>query len=79
MNALRLVDGFPVALFEQHTGVSLLPWQNTIDKAIERGLLEQSGMHLKATPTGFNWLNETLEMFLPEVRRYPVIPLKLAP
>ncbi|ASJ70465.1 radical SAM family heme chaperone HemW [Granulosicoccus antarcticus] len=75
MNALRLVDGFPVPLFEQHTGTSLLPWQSTIDKAIERGLLERSGLQLKATPTGFNWLNDTLEMFLPGVRRYPVIPL----
>ena len=78
MNALRLVEGFPIPLFEQHTGTSLLPWQSTIDKAIDTGLLERVGLQLKATPTGFNWLNDTLEMFLPGVRRYPVIPLNLA-
>lgn len=77
MNALRLVDGFPLFLFEQHTGTSLLPWQDTIDTAIERGLLEHQGDGLRATPTGFNWLNEVLELFLPDeqIRRYPVIPL----
>ncbi len=78
MNALRLVEGFPIPLFEQHTGTSLLPWQSTIDKAIDKGLLERVGLQLKATSTGFNWLNDTLEMFLPGVRRYPVIPLNLA-
>ena len=77
MNALRLVDGFPVPLFELHTGTPMLPWQGTINQAIERGLLEQDGMHLRATPTGFNWLNDTLELFLPGVHRYPVIPLNI--
>lgn len=77
MNALRLVDGFSLPLFELHTGTSLLPWQGTINKAIERGLLVQDGMQLRATPTGFNWLNETLELFLPDVHRYPVIPLNI--
>ncbi|NND89367.1 MAG: oxygen-independent coproporphyrinogen III oxidase-like protein [Granulosicoccus sp.] len=75
MNALRLVDGFPLPLFEQHTGTSLIPWQGTIDQAIDRGLLEREGLSLKATATGFSWLNEILAMFLPDTRRYPVIPL----
>lgn len=77
MNALRLTEGFLLPLFEHHTGTSILPWQGTIDQAIERGLLEQDGMQLRATPTGFNWLNETLELFLPDVHRYPVIPLNI--
>ena len=80
MNALRLIDGFPIPLFEKHTGTSLLPWQTTIEQAISRGLLVRTGMHLKTTDTGLNWLNEVLELFLPgsndtTTRRYPVIPL----
>lgn len=82
MNALRLCEGFPIPLFELHTGVSLQRWQNTIDKAQQRGLLEQAGLNLKATPEGFDWLNDTLQLFLPDAqptdaKRYPIIPLNL--
>ncbi|MFT4727500.1 MAG: putative oxygen-independent coproporphyrinogen III oxidase [Granulosicoccus sp.] len=64
MNALRLIEGFPIPLFEQHTGVSIMPWQRAIESATEKGLLEQKGLNLCATPTGINWLNSTLELFL---------------
>ena len=82
MNALRLREGFPIPLFELHTGVSLHRWQSTIDNAMERGLLEQVGLNLRATATGFDWVNETLELFLPDAqpsndKRYRVIPLNL--
>ncbi len=66
MNALRLIDGFPIPLFQLHTGVSLLPWQGVIEQATSRGLLTQSGLNLQATPDGINWLNELLELFLPD-------------
>jgi putative oxygen-independent coproporphyrinogen III oxidase len=94
MNALRLIEGFPIPLFEQHTGVSMMPWQRAIESATQKGLLEQKGLHLRATPTGINWLNSTLELFLeeapgstgrdtgsgdaPSQRRYPIIPLKIS-
>lgn len=78
MNALRLTEGFPIPLFEQHTGVSLLSWQSAIDRAIEQGLLMKNGLDLRATDTGMNWLNSVLELFLPGEKRYPVIPLNLA-
>ena len=93
MNALRLIEGFPIPLFEQHTGVSLMPWQKAIEKATDKGLLEQKGLNLRATPLGINWLNSALELFLEETpdtsnkggtkgtpaeRRYPVIPLKIS-
>jgi oxygen-independent coproporphyrinogen-3 oxidase len=94
MNALRLIEGFPIPLFEQHTGVSMMPWQRAIESATEKGLLEQKGLNLRATPTGINWLNSTLELFLegapsspgrnaesknvPAARRYPIIPLKIS-
>ena len=82
MNALRLREGFPIPLFELHTGVALDRWQPAIDDAMDQGLIEQEGLNLKATPLGYNWLNDTLQLFLPEeepakIRRYPVIPLNL--
>jgi len=66
MNALRVVEGFPIPLFQLHTGVSLMPWQGVIEKAVDRGLLQQTGLNLHATPEGINWLNDLLEMFLPD-------------
>jgi len=83
MNALRLVDGFPIPLFQQHTGVSIDHWQGAIEAASQRGLLRQSGFELKATREGFDFLNDLLDCFMPEQSdtsdtdsfRYPVIPL----
>lgn len=82
MNALRLREGFALPLFALHTGVSLDTWQQNIEQAIERGLLEQAGLQLRATDQGFNWLNDTLQLFLPENQpknstSYRVIPLNL--
>lgn len=65
MNALRLIEGFPLPTFELHTGVSLMSWQHTIAQATDRGFLQQNGLNLRATPIGINWLNDLLEMFLP--------------
>lgn len=84
MNALRLREGFPIPLFELHTGVKLDTWQASLDAAIERGLIEQSGLDIRATDTGFNWLNDTLQLFMPDEvpamdKRYRVIPLNVAP
>ena len=82
MNALRLVDGFAIPMFEQRTGVSLNHWQGAIDTAIEKGLLEQSGLRLKASTLGFNFLNNLIELFMPNdivekpARTYPIVPLK---
>ncbi|MFK7859476.1 MAG: radical SAM family heme chaperone HemW [Granulosicoccus sp.] len=82
MNALRLREGFAIPMFELHTGVSLDRWQTDIEQAMERGLLEQAGLQLRATEQGFNWLNDTLQLFLPgdqttEAKSYRVIPLNL--
>ena len=79
MNALRLNDGFAIPVFEQHTGMALTRWQASIESAIEKGLLEQQELNLKASKTGFNFLNDLLEVFMPDNElsvRYPVFPLK---
>lgn len=64
MNALRLIDGFPLPLFEQHTGVSLQRWQPILTKAVNQGLLQQTGLNLHASEKGIDWLNDILELFV---------------
>ena len=86
MNALRLVDGFELPLFERHTGVPLDRWSRAIERAREAGLLEQAGLALRPTPRGLDCLNDLLLHFLDDEsdaepdapRRYPVIPLARA-
>ena len=81
MNALRLIDGVEIPLFERHTGVSLGRWNGAIRRAVDAGLLEQAGMSLRATPRGLDCLNDLLQHFMtdgPEeasTARYRVIPL----
>lgn len=78
MNALRLKEGFAIPVFEQHTGVSIQRWQKQIDDALNQGLLVQSGLNLKASDQGFNFLNDLLELFMPDDNKtlsYPIIPL----
>lgn len=65
LNALRLIDGFPFALFEQRTGMArslLLP---RLDPLAERGLIEYDQHQARASPRGLELLNEILSDFLP--------------
>ena len=65
LNALRLVEGFDVALFSERTGLPL----STIDKDLAgvegRGLLERDWKHIRPTERGRRFLNDLLEAFLP--------------
>ena len=80
MNALRLVDGVPMPLFQAHTGIDLQRWQPAIATAEADGLLEQQGLRLKATDRGLQFLNDLLGHFLdtPTEHRYPMMELHLA-
>jgi oxygen-independent coproporphyrinogen-3 oxidase len=65
LNALRLIEGFPFALFEQRTGMArslLLP---RLDLLAERGLIEYDQHQARASPRGLELLNEILSAFLP--------------
>ena len=88
MNALRLLDGFPLPLFQAHTGVAIDTWHAAINTALDKGWMAQTGLQLHPTELGTNWLNELLELFLPAdtagsktpgIHRYPVIALKPIP
>jgi putative oxygen-independent coproporphyrinogen III oxidase len=65
MNALRLNEGVPAALFEAHTGLPLIVCTAALEQARARGLLEQDVAQLKPTLQGQRYLNDLLELFLP--------------
>lgn len=69
MNALRLVDGFELDLFEQRTGLSPIVISHKLKKAQEKGLIEQkrspeNRILIKPTLLGQRFLNELLQLFL---------------
>jgi len=66
MNALRLTEGFPVSLFSARTGLSLTAALPMLEEAQQRGLLERDALHIRPTMLGQRFLNELLQLFLPE-------------
>jgi len=65
MNALRLTEGVPAALFEERTGLPLIVCAAALERARARGLLESEAGNLKPTLQGQHFLNDLLELFLP--------------
>jgi oxygen-independent coproporphyrinogen-3 oxidase len=65
MNALRLNQGFPVALFEERTGMPLALVLPKLDEAERRGLIERDHRHIAPTDLGRRFLNDLLQIFLP--------------
>jgi oxygen-independent coproporphyrinogen-3 oxidase len=66
MNALRLNDGVPAALFEQRTGLPLMVCNAALGRARGQGLLEADPIRLRPTVLGQRFLNDLLELFLPD-------------
>ena len=66
MNALRLNEGVPTALFEARTGLPLMVCADALERARIQGLLERDPTRLKPTPRGQHYLNDLLELFLPD-------------
>jgi len=69
MNALRLNDGFDSKLFEERTGLPLIVIQTQLDQAEERGLLVRNAFRIKPTILGKRFLNDLLQIFLPETSK----------
>jgi putative oxygen-independent coproporphyrinogen III oxidase len=66
LNALRLVEGFPVQTFEARTA---LPWQTvaaTVSVLAGRGLVEFDGKSCRTTALGWRFLNDVIMAFLPQ-------------
>jgi len=64
MNALRLIEGVSVDLFQQRTGLNIHTLETAIKKAQNKGLLVIAQGHMKPTLLGQRFLNELLELFL---------------
>ena len=65
MNALRLNEGVPAALFDERTGLPLIVCASALERARSLGLLERDATRLKPTLQGQRFLNDLLELFLP--------------
>ena len=66
LNALRLVEGFPVELFGNRTGQPIAVIERRLADAEAKGLLERDWQHIRPTRQGRLFLNELLEEFLPD-------------
>jgi len=65
LNALRLTEGFPVALFTERTGLSLSTIEPALREAEVNGFVVRDTGHLLPTSTGRRLLNDLLLLFLP--------------
>ena len=66
LNALRLVEGFEVKLFSERTGLALSTIEAGLEKAEAKGLIERDWKLIRPTARGQRFLNELLQLFLPE-------------
>lgn len=66
MNALRLTEGFDPRLFHLRTGLPVASIQHLLTEARDRGLIEWQHNCIRPTSDGRRFLNDLLEIFLPE-------------
>ncbi len=66
MNALRLHEGVPKALFNARTGLPLNVAASALAEAKRRGLLSEDATSLRPTLLGRRFLNDLLQLFLME-------------
>jgi len=64
LNVLRLVEGFPIELFCQRTGLPIITIQSRLEKAESDGLIERNLKHIRPTERGQRFVNDLLELFL---------------
>jgi oxygen-independent coproporphyrinogen-3 oxidase len=69
LNALRLVEGFPVTLFQERTGLPLSVVDREMEKAALDGLIERDWQCIRPTTRGRLFLNELLARFLSDGSR----------
>ena len=68
MNALRLADGFALALFTERTGLPAEALEAPLARAEARGLVERDAFSVRPTPRGRRFLNDLLGLFVPEAQ-----------
>ena len=68
MNALRLAEGFDVALFAERTGLPIAVIDRPLAAAEAKGLVERDHVRIRPTVLGRRFLNDLLQLFLPEAK-----------
>lgn len=64
LNALRLKEGVALSSFEERTGLTKSQIQAGLQQAIKKGLLVDSKTRLQTTALGWQFLNDTVALFL---------------
>jgi putative oxygen-independent coproporphyrinogen III oxidase len=64
MNALRLVNGVPLHLFTQRTGLPASRLEPALARAEQRGFVENTRGLIRPTALGYRYLNFALELFM---------------
>ncbi len=64
LNALRLKDGVPTERFTERTGLSIAAISHQLEAASKKGLLDPDPRVLRATPLGWQFLNDLQALFL---------------
>ena len=65
MNQLRLCEGFAEARFRERTGLPLEALEPELSHRLEEGWLEREAGFIRCTDTGYNFLDDVLQRFLP--------------
>ncbi len=66
LNALRLTDGVPAALFGERTGLAIDTLEPLLQQARRDGLLDDDRDRLRPSALGRRFLNNLLDRFLPD-------------
>jgi oxygen-independent coproporphyrinogen-3 oxidase len=66
MNALRLNEGFPLALYRTRTGLPLAVVDRPLARAEQLGLIERDALAIRPSERGRRYLNELLTLFVPD-------------
>jgi oxygen-independent coproporphyrinogen-3 oxidase len=76
LNALRLVEGFPVPLFTERTGLPITAVQTQLAESEAAGLLRRDHARIRPTRKGERFLNDLIGKFLPKAKpRRATIPI----
>jgi oxygen-independent coproporphyrinogen-3 oxidase len=65
LNALRLREGFALALFSERTGLALTAIKDPLQEAERKGLIERDLSSVRPTTRGFDFLSDLQALFLP--------------
>jgi len=66
LNALRLIEGFPLALYQERTGLPLSTVMKEIEDGERQGLLSRDLKSVRPTERGRLFLNELMALFVGE-------------